>query len=72
MAQMDTNNASGLQNVRKQRTLWHVRAATMLGIAVIPSAAHIGIWAGVLAVVCRMLQGLVRQARMVGGRLASG
>jgi MHS family citrate/tricarballylate:H+ symporter-like MFS transporter len=31
--------------------------ATMLGIALIPSAAQIGVWAGVLAVACRMIQG---------------
>lgn len=31
--------------------------ATMLGIAVIPPAARIGAWAGVLAVICRMVQG---------------
>ena len=31
--------------------------ATMLGIALIPSAAQIGAWAGVLAVACRMIQG---------------
>ena len=30
---------------------------TMLGIALIPSAAQIGVWAGVLAVTCRMVQG---------------
>ncbi len=30
---------------------------TMLGMALIPSHAHIGVWAGVLAVGCRMVQG---------------
>jgi MFS family permease len=31
--------------------------ATMLGIALIPPASQIGVWAGVLAVTCRMIQG---------------
>lgn len=31
--------------------------ATMLGMALIPTHAQIGVWAGVLAVTCRMVQG---------------
>ena len=37
---------------------------TMLGMALIPPAAQIGVWAGVLAVTCRMIQGFA-----VGGQV---
>ncbi|MGZ6012909.1 MAG: MFS transporter, partial [Caulobacteraceae bacterium] len=39
---------------------------TMLGMAMIPPAAQIGVWAGVLAVSCRLVQGFA-----LGGQIGS-
>jgi hypothetical protein len=42
MGHMETISPGGLQNVRKQRTLWHMRAAALLGIVLCAGPAAAG------------------------------
>jgi hypothetical protein len=70
MAQMDTTNSTGLQNVRKRRTLCHVRAASILAIALCATPALAGRRSSSFHIGCDVVASARMSATTASGALA--